>query len=45
MEILKKKMPVEIDWSLLARYEKKDMTRGSQTLACTGNSCEIVDLI
>jgi len=45
LELLKQKMPLEIDWDLLSRFEKEDMTRGSQTLACTGNSCEIVDLI
>ena len=45
LELLKQKMPEEIDWSILSRYEKKDTTRGSQTLACTGNSCEIVDLL
>ena len=32
----------EIDWSLLSRYEKEDNTTGMQTLACTGNSCELV---
>lgn len=38
------KMPV-MDWSKLADYEKgEDSTKGSQTLACTGNSCELVDL-
>ena len=34
----------EIDWSLLANYEKTDGTKASQTLACTGGVCEIVDL-
>jgi len=34
-------MPV-IDWSLLSNYEKEDNTTGMQTLACTGNSCELV---
>jgi len=40
-----KKMPVNIDWSDLGEYEKEDNTSGSQTMACSGNSCEIVDLI
>lgn len=37
-------MPESIDWSLLGRYEFEDTTKGSQTLACSGGSCEIVDL-
>jgi ribonucleoside-triphosphate reductase len=38
-------MPNRIDWSLLSGYESEDNTSGSQTLACSGDSCEIVDLI
>ena len=41
---LLKEMPNEIDWSELSQYEKEDNTSGSQTFACSGNSCEIVDL-
>ena len=37
-------MPEAIDWARLAEYEKEDNTAGSQTLACSGDSCEIVDL-
>ncbi len=37
-------MPSEIDWSLLSAYELEDTTTGSQTLACTSSSCEIVDI-
>jgi len=37
-------MPKAIDWSKLSEYEKEDNTSGSQTLACSGDSCEIVDL-
>ena len=37
-------MPSTIDWSRLSEYEKEDNTAGSQTLACSGDSCEIVDL-
>ena len=37
-------MPSTIDWSKLSEYEKEDNTAGSQTLACSGDSCEIVDL-
>lgn len=42
---LRKQMPKEIDWSQLEKYESSDMTLGSQTLACSGDSCEIVDLV
>ena len=38
-------MPNRIDWSLLSGYESEDNTSGSQTLACSGDSCEIVDLV
>ena len=37
-------MPEAIDWTKLSAYEAEDNTSGSQTLACTGDSCEIVDL-
>ncbi len=43
-EILKSCMPDRIDWSKLSEYESEDNTSGSQTLACSGDSCEIVDL-
>ncbi|MDB4277893.1 hypothetical protein N9895_02515, partial [Gammaproteobacteria bacterium] len=43
-EILKSCMPDRIDWSKLSEYENEDNTSGSQTLACSGDSCEIVDL-
>ena len=42
-EALLEKMPV-IDWCQLSNFEQEDNTVGNQTLACTGNSCEIVDL-
>lgn len=38
------KMPKDFDWSKLAEYEREDNTVGMQTLACSGDSCEIVDL-
>ena len=45
-ELLLTKMPQEIDWSKLAEYENKDMTHGSQELACSAEGgCEIVDLV
>ena len=37
-------MPEKIDWTKLMEYEKEDMTTSSQTFACVGGSCEIVDL-
>ena len=37
-------MPDAIDWSKLSDYETEDTTKGSQTLACTGGTCEIVDI-
>jgi ribonucleoside-triphosphate reductase len=43
-EELKAKMPKTIDWSELSAYEKGDQTKGSSTFACSGDSCEIVDL-
>ena len=39
-----KTMPKDIDWLELGNYEKEDNTAGSQTYACNGNSCEVVDL-
>jgi len=37
-------MPESIDWSKLSEYENEDNTAGSQTMACSGDTCEIVDL-
>ena len=39
-----KKMPSRIDWSKLTDYEKEDTTKGSQTMACVGGVCELVDI-
>ncbi len=33
-----------IDWNKFRDYEKVDTTSGSQTFACSGDSCEIVDI-
>ena len=38
------RMRSRIDWSKLRDYEKSDTTSGSQTMACSGDSCEIVDI-
>ena len=41
---LLKKMPSKIDWSALSDYELEDTTVSMQTLACSGDSCELVDI-
>ena len=43
-EILKSIMPNKIDWSELSAFEAEDTTKSSQTFACTGEVCEIVDI-
>ena len=37
-------MPEKLDWSKLSEYETEDTTKSSQTFACTGDVCEVVDL-
>ncbi len=37
-------MPDAVDWSMLKEFEIEDSTTGTQELACTGGSCELVDL-
>jgi len=44
-ERLSSLMPASVDWSLISKYELEDSTKGTKTLACTGNVCELVDLI
>ena len=43
-EELLAKMPKDVDWSKLKEYEKSDSTKSSQTMACSADGCEIVDL-
>ena len=43
-EALLAAMPSGIDWSDLKDYEKEDNTKSSQTYACSGEVCEVVDL-
>ena len=43
-EILKSIMPNKIDWSELSAFEAEDTTKSSQTFACTGEVCEMVDI-
>ena len=38
------KMPIKIDWTKLSMYEDDDNTISSQTFACSGNVCDIVDI-
>jgi len=38
------KLPQSIDWNELTQYEKTDTTKGTQTFACSGDKCEVVDL-
>jgi len=37
-------MPETIDWTKLASYESEDNTVSMQTMACSGDVCEIVDI-
>jgi len=37
-----KRMPKNVDWTELSKYESQDYTVASQELACTGTSCEIM---
>ena len=37
-------MPYSIDWAGLSLYEAEDNTSGMQTMACSADSCEIVDI-
>ena len=37
-------MPKKIDWGKLSEYEQEDNTKSSQTFACTGDVCEVVDI-
>ena len=39
-----KKIPQNVNWSELSKYEQQDYTVASQELACSADGCEIVDL-
>ena len=43
-DALVEKSPKQIDWSRLSEYELEDNTDSSQTLACSADGCEIVDI-
>jgi len=36
--------PQSIDWRMLSDYELEDNTDSSQTLACTADGCEVVNI-
>jgi ribonucleoside-diphosphate reductase alpha chain len=40
-EALASKMPKNVNWMDLAKYEKQDTTTGTQELACVAGGCEI----
>ena len=43
-EVVLSSMPDRIDWSRLSEYEQEDNTVAMQSMACSGDVCEIVDL-
>tara|TARA_R110000772_G_scaffold59297_3_gene134244 strand:- start:3722 stop:5629 length:1908 start_codon:yes stop_codon:yes gene_type:complete len=43
-EMLSSTMPDKIDWARLSEYETEDTSKGTSTFACSGGTCEIVDL-
>jgi ribonucleoside-diphosphate reductase alpha chain len=38
------RLPQSIDWTELTKFEKEDTTKGTQTFACSGDKCEVVDI-
>ena len=36
--------PVKLDWKAFGDYEQEDNTSGMQTMACSGDVCEMVDI-
>ena len=43
-QLMLESMPDNVDWSKLGEFETTDLTSGSKTYACSGDSCEVVDL-
>jgi len=43
-DVMIKSTNTNINWDRLMDYEKEDTTSGSQTFACSGDTCEIVDI-
>ena len=43
--LMRATMPTDVDWTELSNYETEDNTSQEKTLACSGGSCEVVDLI
>lgn len=42
-EALLQKMPQEVDWSQISRYETEDQTTSARELACVAGQCELTD--
>ena len=42
---LLKEMPKSINWDELSEFEAEDNTSGAQTLACSADGCEVVDIL
>jgi ribonucleoside-diphosphate reductase alpha chain len=43
--LLSGQMPSNINWNDIRNYESEDNTSDTPTLACSGGSCEVVDLV
>ena len=43
--LMKGQTPSNVDWSELSKYETEDTTSFEKTLACSGGSCEVLDLV
>jgi len=43
-DLVMEQMPKVIDWSELAEYEAEDNTAGMQSMACSADGCELVDI-
>jgi ribonucleoside-diphosphate reductase alpha chain len=39
------KMPKDVDWSKLGEYEKEDNTQVTKSFACTGDVCDMADIV
>jgi len=38
-------MPKNVDWEKLKEYEKDDCTPNQKVMACSGDACELIDLV
>jgi ribonucleoside-diphosphate reductase alpha chain len=39
------KMPKDVDWSKLGDYEKEDNTQVTKSFACSGDTCDVADIV